>query len=80
MLRVRASLLSTIISGAVILIVGGFTLFYVLLLGDFFVLINSASSFFGSANVIMYLTIEGLFLVLVLYGGWVSVRRKGPAS
>lgn len=76
MFRVKASYLATAITTATATVVVGFTVFYVLLLGDFFALINSASSFFGSANVIMYLTIEGLFLVVVLYGAYVSLRRK----
>jgi hypothetical protein len=75
-IRIRATDVSKIISGAVVVATIGFTAAFIVALGGFFTVINSANGFFQSANVIMYLTIEGLFLFLVLYGTYVSVRRR----
>jgi len=73
---IRASALVKIITGTVIGITAAFTIAFTVVLGGFFSLINSPTGFFGSANVLMYLTIEFLFLFLVLYGTYVSVRHK----
>lgn len=79
-IRIRATDVSKIISGAVVAVTIGFSVAFLTVLGGFFSLVNSASGFFGSANVIMYLTIETLFLFLVLYGTFVSVRRRDYKS
>ena len=71
-----AAVLSRVISGTVMMVTAWFAIAFSLLLFRFFPSINSASGFFGSANALLYLTIEGLFLSLVLYASYVSVRRK----
>ena len=76
MFRIRAHVLSNIIAGTVVAVSGAFTIAFVVVLGGFLSLVNSPVGFFGSANVLMYLTIEFLFLFLVLYGTYVSVRHK----
>jgi len=76
MFKVRAHTLSNIIAGTVVAISVAFAAAFMIVLGGFFSMIDSVSGFFGSANVLMYLTIEFMFLFLVLYGTYVSVRRR----
>jgi hypothetical protein len=76
MFRIRANVLSKVISGTVVAITAGFAIAFSVVLSNFFSLINSPVGFFGSANVLMYLTIEFMFLFLVLYATYVAVRRR----
>jgi hypothetical protein len=78
--------------GTVIGISAGFSVLFVTIIYRIFVLINAPTTttspipglsggfllgnFFANADVLMYVTIESLFLALVLFCTWVSVRRK----
>lgn len=76
MFRLRASDLSRIISGTLVTIVVGFSVAFSYLLYQLTAEINSASSFFGSAGALMYLSVEGVFLALILFAAFIVVRRK----
>jgi hypothetical protein len=76
MFRIRASDLTRIISGTLVTIVVGFTVAFSYLLFQLSSEINSASSFFGSAGGLMYISVEGLFLALVIFAAFAVVRRK----
>jgi len=76
MLRFRAHMISDLLSGIVIIATVGFSIAFSLVLSRFMPMMDSPSGFFGYANVMMYLTIEGLFLFIVVYGAYVAVRRK----
>ena len=69
-------MVSRLLTGVVLTVTAGFAVVYGLVLGNFYPLINSPVGFFGSANVLMYVTIEGLFLFMVLYAAYMSVRRR----
>ena len=76
MFKFRAHTVSNIIAGTVVAVSAAFSIAFMVVLGGFFSMIDSPAGFFGSANVLMYLTIEFMFLFLVLYGAYVSVRRR----
>lgn len=71
-----ARALSTVISGTVVVLVAGFTVAFVSRLGALFPILNSASGFFASANLLFYMSIEATFLIVVVYAAYLSVRRK----
>jgi hypothetical protein len=78
--------------GTVIGISAGFSVLFVTIIYRIFVLINAPTTpssqfpglsgsfllgnFFANADVLMYVTIESLFLAFVLFGTWMSIRRK----
>jgi hypothetical protein len=76
MFRLRASHVSGLITGAVAAVVGVFTVAFSVLLSQAFGQVPAASNFFGGASAMMYVTIEGLFLMLLLFGAYVTVRKK----
>jgi hypothetical protein len=77
-INVRASLVGKMITGAVLGSVISFSVAFMVLLDRVFGALNTASNFFGSANVLMYLTIEGMFLIVVLAGA-AFVLRNGKS-
>ena len=79
-IHIGASTLSKVISGTVAAITVCFVAAFMFVIGGFFPEINSANGFFGSANVLFYLTIEGLFLGLVVYASYMSLRTKAIKS
>jgi hypothetical protein len=90
--RLRASQISKIVTGTVVGISAGFSVLFVTIIYRIFVLMNAPTTttspfpglgggfllgnFFSNADVLMYVTIECLFLAAVLFGTWMSVRRK----
>jgi hypothetical protein len=76
MFRIRARMISNLLSGTVAALTATFGIVFCIVLSRFFPLLNTPDGFFGSANVIMYVTIEGLFLFIVLYGAYVAIRRR----
>lgn len=76
MLRLRAHMISDLLSGIVVTATVGFSIAFTLVLSRFMPMIDNPTGFFGYANVIMYLTIEGLFLFIVVYGAYIAVRKK----
>jgi hypothetical protein len=75
-MRIGAAMMSKLISGTVVVLTGLFSAAFALLLVAFFPSINSPMGFFQSANALFYLTIQGMFLGLIMYAGYVSVRRR----
>jgi len=79
-IHIGAATLSKLISGTVAAITVCFVAAFIYVIGGFFPEIKSADGFFGSANVLFYLTIEGLFLGLVVYASYMSLRTKAIKS
>jgi hypothetical protein len=76
MFRIRPVHIVTVIQGTVLIMSLGFSALFVIEMAKTFVTISSTSTFFGSANTIMYLTIEGLFLCLILFATYITLKSK----
>lgn len=76
MSRLRASFMTKLVSGAVITIVGGFSIAFSLLLYSMIGTISTAQTFFGSAAVLMYMSVEGVFLCIVIAAAYWTLHRK----
>ncbi len=74
--RIRPAHIVTVVQGTVLIMSVGFTALFLSLILRVFADINTASTFFGSANVIMYVTIESLFLFLIFYATYIALRKK----
>ena len=68
--------MSRIISGTLVTVVVGFSAAFSYLLYQLTSEMNSANSFFGSAGALMYLSVEGIFLALILFAAFVVLRKK----
>ena len=73
--RIRASYVSKLILGFMGVSVAVFTAEFVKVLSGVYGQISSTAGFFSSANVVLYLTIETLFLVCVIAGAFFVVRK-----
>jgi len=73
---IRASMMTRIISGTVVAVVIGFSLAFTYLLYKLAGQMTTASSFFGSAASLMYLSVEGIFLALILFAAYAVLRKK----
>jgi hypothetical protein len=76
MSRLRASVMTKVVSGAVITMVGGFSIAFSLLLYNLVGTISTAQTFFGSAAVLMYMSVEGVFLCVVIAAAYWTLHRK----
>jgi hypothetical protein len=90
MFRIKAAAISRMVEVTVVGISAVFSAVFILMIVNMFSIVNTASAgseingislgwiggFFSQANVFMYVTIEALFLALVIFATWISVRRK----
>ena len=88
--KFRAAAVSKLVEGVVIAITAAFTVAFLVVVANMFSLLNTVNAgttigqvslgpvgnFFGEANVLMYVTIEAIFIFLVMFATWFSVRRK----
>lgn len=72
----RASQLSKAITVAVVSLVIGFSLAFSYLLFQLSGEMGTAAGFFSSAGTLMYLSIEGVFLAVVIAGAYSVLRKK----
>ena len=72
----RASSLSKAITAAVSAVVVGFSLAFSYLLFQLNGELGSAQTFFSSAETLMYLSIEGVFLAVVIVGAYTVLRKR----
>jgi hypothetical protein len=68
--------MARVISGTLVTVVVGFSVAFSYLLYELSAEINSASSFFSSASALMYLSVEGIFLALIIFAAYLVVRKK----
>jgi hypothetical protein len=73
---IRASHVSKVIIGAVGVSLAVFTAEFVKTLFGIFGDISTAADFFGSADVMMYLTIEGMFLIGIIAGAYFVLTKR----
>jgi len=73
--RIRASHISKAIIGVMAVSVAVFSAAFVKTLFGIYGQISTAANLFGSASVMMYLTIEALFLMCVIAGAFFVVRK-----
>lgn len=68
--------MTRIISGTLVSIVLVFSVAFAYLLMQLSAEISTASSFFGSASALIYYSVEGAFLALIILAAYLVVRRK----
>jgi hypothetical protein len=73
--RSQASYISKAIVAVMGISVVVFSMAFVKSLYGVYGQISTAANLFGSANVMMYLTIEGLFLMCVIAGAFFVIRK-----
>lgn len=76
MLRIRAASMVKVLSGTLIAVVVAFSAAFSYLLMQLTTEVGSASNFFATTGAMAYLTVEALFLALVIFGAYAVVRRK----
>jgi hypothetical protein len=74
--QIRASHVSKVIISVVGVSLAVFTAEFIKTLFGIFGDISSAASFFGSADVMMYLTIESMFLIGIVAGAYFVVTKR----
>jgi hypothetical protein len=75
-LKFTASNMTKLISGTLVTIVVAFSVGFSYLLLQLMTQINTASAFFSSEGALMYMTVEGVFLLLVIFAAFSVLRKK----
>lgn len=76
MAQIRPAMMTKVVTGAVIAAVAGYSAVFLLELLRLAQALNSVQNFFSSAVTLMYLSVEGLFLCIVVAAGYWALRRK----
>jgi hypothetical protein len=74
--RIRASQVTRIISGTLVTVVAGFSLAFSYVLYQLAREMDAIGDVFGSRASMMYLAVEGIFLVSILLAAFAVVRKR----